>query len=58
MQNILPDAAEHGCEGEDSGHAHAYKGKKYAFFIFYIYVFTFLENILGNFRVLCGKLFK
>jgi len=23
MRNILPDAAEHGCEGENGGHAHA-----------------------------------
>ncbi len=28
MQTILPDAAEHGCEGEDGGHAHSYEGKK------------------------------
>ncbi len=58
MQNIIPDAAEHGCECEDGGHAHAYKGKKYTFSIFYIYVYTILENILGNFRVPCGTLFK
>ncbi len=44
MQNILPDAAEHGCEGEDGGHAHAYKGKKYAFSFFYIYFIHFCKT--------------
>ncbi len=43
MQNILPDAAEHGCESEDGGHAHAFKGKKYAFSIF-----TFTLYISGK----------
>jgi hypothetical protein len=51
MQNILPDAAEHGCEGENGGHAHAYKGKKYAFRYFLHLLYTFLENIQGIFPV-------
>jgi hypothetical protein len=40
MQNILPDAAEHGCEGEDGGHAHAYKGKNMHLVFF---TFTFIQ---------------